>query len=101
MAQVAIRDYGVDVEVNEGQSLLSSILEAGLEIVHECGGNGRCGTCSVIVLEGAETLTPPNFPEQEVLRLRRKAEDARLSCRLCPSAPITVQIHREAHHRSS
>lgn len=98
MARVEITDHDTSVEVEGDQTLLSAMLEAGVGIIHECGGNGRCGTCSVIVKEGAETLPEPNFPEQEVLRLRRKAPSARLSCRLRPKDAITVQIHREADH---
>lgn len=98
MAEVEIRDHDTTISVEGDQTLLSAILDAGIPIVHECGGNGRCGTCSVIVLEGADELPEPNFPEQEVLRLRRKAPCARLSCRLRPKTRLTVQIHRESDH---
>ncbi|RYD96155.1 MAG: 2Fe-2S iron-sulfur cluster binding domain-containing protein, partial [Sphingobacteriales bacterium] len=34
-----------------GQRVLDAAIEAGIPIFHVCGGNGRCSTCRVLVLE--------------------------------------------------
>lgn len=42
---------GVTVEVAEGQSLLQSLLDAGIDMDYSCEG-GVCGTCVVPVVSG-------------------------------------------------
>ncbi|MEJ7828294.1 MAG: 2Fe-2S iron-sulfur cluster-binding protein [Segetibacter sp.] len=54
------------VEVNQGQSLLDASLKAGIQHIHVCGGNAKCSTCRVIILEGAEYLSSPNEREKRL-----------------------------------
>lgn len=42
---------GITVEVGEGQSLLQSLLDAGLTMDYSCEG-GVCGTCVVPLVSG-------------------------------------------------
>ena len=42
---------GITVEVDEGQSLLQSLLDAGIEMDYSCEG-GVCGTCVVPLVSG-------------------------------------------------
>ena len=60
-------------EVEAGKKLVLAIEDAGLDIMHRCGGNARCTTCRVVVLAGD---VPPMEPlEQERLaRNRPRAE---------------------------
>src|SRR5712671_756990 len=41
------------IEAPEGKKLVLAIEDAGIDILHRCGGNARCTTCRVEVLEGA------------------------------------------------
>src|SRR3712207_6608342 len=36
----------------DGQRLVLSIMDAGVDILHRCGGNARCTTCRVQILDG-------------------------------------------------
>ena len=40
------------VEVEAGKKLVLAIEDAGIDILHRCGGNARCTTCRVEVLDG-------------------------------------------------
>ncbi|PJZ68934.1 guanylate cyclase [Leptospira perolatii] len=62
------------------KSLLQISLEHNIPHVHACGGNARCSTCRVLVLEGLSHLSPRN--EQESLLAKRKGfpEEVRLAC---------------------
>ncbi len=39
-------------EVESGKKLVLAIEDAGIDIMHRCGGNARCTTCRVQVLAG-------------------------------------------------
>ena len=39
-------------EVETGKKLVLAIEDAGIDILHRCGGNARCTTCRVQVLAG-------------------------------------------------
>jgi ferredoxin len=68
-----------NVEVPRGKRLVLAIKEAGVDILHACGGNARCTTCRVEFIEGEpEKMT---VAEKEVLA-QRGMEGVRLSCQI-------------------
>ena len=69
-----------DVEVKEGQSLLNASLAAGIPHFHVCGGNARCSTCRVLILEGMDKLTPPNEKENLLKNQMLFSGNIRLAC---------------------
>jgi ferredoxin len=78
-------------EVPEGKKLVLAIEDAGIDILHRCGGNARCTTCRVQVLEG----NPPPMGELEQARLAREGElgpDIRLSCQIRVDSDLTVRV---------
>ncbi len=42
----------VDITVEEGTNLLEAAIAAGVHINASCGGNGVCGTCTVLIKTG-------------------------------------------------
>ena len=42
----------IETEVPAGKKLVLAIEDAGVDILHRCGGNARCTTCRVELLEG-------------------------------------------------
>ena len=67
------------VEVEEGRRLVLAVEEdAGVDILHRCGGHARCTTCRVEYLEGEpEKMTRA---ELEILTNKGLLGEARLSC---------------------
>ncbi len=80
-------------EAKEGERLVLAIEDAGIDILHRCGGHARCTTCRVEVVEGdAGEMTA-----QERTRLEREQElgpNTRLSCQILVQAPLKVQVLR-------
>ena len=58
------------IEVESGKKLVLAIEDAGIDILHRCGGNARCTTCRVEVLDG----TVPPMGEAEKERLAREGD---------------------------
>ena len=67
-------------EILPGETILAADLRQGIAHVHACGGNARCSTCRVVVLEGLEHLTPRNEQEQALATRINLPETVRLAC---------------------
>jgi ferredoxin len=81
----------VETEAPEGKKLVLTLEDAGIDILHRCGGNARCTTCRVEVLEGE----PGEMGELERNRLAMEAElapNTRLSCQIRVSNDLHVRV---------
>jgi ferredoxin len=86
------------IEAPEGKKLVLAIEDAGIDILHRCGGNARCTTCRVEVLEG----DPGEMGELERNRLAMEAELAdhiRLSCQIHVKDDLKVKVINQASVR--
>jgi ferredoxin len=82
-------------EVEPGRKLVLAIEDAGIDIMHRCGGNARCTTCRVQVVAGE----PGPMGELEQARLAREedlAPDTRLSCQIRVAGDLTVRVVNRA-----
>lgn len=68
------------IEVRRDETLLEGILRAGIPHYHVCGGMGKCSTCRVLVVEGAENLSEPNETELELRSKMGFSGNVRLAC---------------------
>src|SRR5947209_3496466 len=78
-------------DVEAGTKLVLAIEDAGIDIMHRCGGNARCTTCRVQVVSG--DLAP--MGDLERTRLEREASlgpDIRLSCQVRVESDLTVNV---------
>jgi ferredoxin len=78
-------------EVESGKKLVLAIEDAGIDILHRCGGNARCTTCRVQILEGS----PAPMSDLEQARLAREASlgpDIRLSCQIRVEGDLGVRV---------
>lgn len=74
----------------EGKKLVLAIEDAGIDILHRCGGNARCTTCRVEILAG--TVPPISEAEIEALEEPELIEKYRLSCQLRCQNDLTVRV---------
>lgn len=81
------------IETAAGTKLVLAIEDAGVDILHRCGGNAKCTTCRVEVLMG----DPGPMAELERERLAREAElapNVRLSCQVRVESDLGVRVLR-------
>jgi ferredoxin len=77
------------VEVESGKRLVLAIEQnAGVDVLHACGGNARCTTCRVEFVDG-EPLRM-TVAEQQVLAAKG-ATGVRLSCQIVCDHDMTVR----------
>jgi adenylate cyclase len=80
------------IDVPVGTSLLKAGLDAGLAVTHACGGQGKCSTCRVVVLEGLAHAPARNDAERVIADRRGFAPEVRLSCQTPVVADALVRF---------
>jgi len=81
---------GRSARVPRGFSVLEASRAAGITHTSICGGRGRCSTCRVRVIAGAEPLPTPAPGEQAVLARVQAGPGVRLACQLRPTTDLAV-----------
>jgi ferredoxin len=82
----------------EGRRLVLAIEDAGIDILHRCGGNARCTTCRVEVIDGdAGPMTDPEANRLETVSERTGR--TRLSCQIQVRDDLTVQVRNRLHRK--
>jgi serine/threonine protein kinase/class 3 adenylate cyclase/hemoglobin-like flavoprotein len=86
-------EIGGDVvlAVPPSQTILAASLAAGIPHTNECGGNARCSTCRVLVLENVANLSPRDSAELKLARRLGFGDDIRLACQTKPRGPVRVR----------
>ena len=82
----------------QGKKLVLVLEDAGIDILHRCGGNARCTTCRVEILEG----DPSPMGELERNRLAMEAEladNVRLSCQIHVNSDLKVSVINQVSGR--
>ena len=88
------------VDVEEGKRLVNAIeKDAGVDILHACGGNARCTTCRIEFVSGE----PSRMTHAEKTRLDEKGlTGVRLSCQIVCDHDMTVRaISRSGRQRAA
>ena len=88
----------IETEAPAGKKLVLAIEDAGVDILHRCGGNARCTTCRVEVLEGE----PGDMGELERNRLAVESDlapNTRLSCQIHINSDLRVRVINQASVR--
>lgn len=88
MSQLTVEGFGT-FEVPDGKRLVKAIeQDAGVDVLHACGGNARCTTCRVEFIDGE----PERMTEAERDRLAaRSLTGVRLSCQILCDHDMTVR----------
>ena len=92
-AETATGAQAFDAE--QGRKLVLTIEDAGIDILHRCGGNAKCTTCRVEVLAG----DPGEIRDAERNRLAMEtglAENVRLSCQVRVIDDLKVRVINQA-----
>src|ERR1041384_2845320 len=81
----------IETEAPAGKKLVLAIEDAGIDILHRCGGDARCTTCPGEVLAG----DPGEIEELERNRLAAEtglAENVRLSCQIHVIDDLKIRV---------
>lgn len=80
MTEINFIEDKIVTEENLSLSLLEISLKNQIPHIHACGGNARCSTCRVIILENLENVKPRNEKESKLAASKGFEENIRLAC---------------------
>ena len=109
--RLTVRNTGLVIDVDpealpdghEGQpgSLLSLLLDNGVEIDHTCGGVVACSTCHIYVERGFESAPDPIEEEEDMLDFAPALRDtSRLACQCVPDGSVDVEVELPSWKRN-
>jgi adenylate cyclase len=91
MPQLTYLSDSKTIEVDNATSILHASLQNGIAHTHVCGGNAKCSTCRVLVLDGLEQCCPRNEKEQKMADRRHFSPNVRLACQTTLAGDVTVR----------
>jgi len=94
MVQIQIQPVGKRVAVTKDMRLIEAARAAGIDLASACGGEGSCGQCQIVILQGE--VTPPTPDEEFVLDNLERAGGLRLACSTKALSDLTIQIPRSS-----
>lgn len=92
--QVQFQPTGKRIHVPVGCNLLEAARRAGIEITSDCGGEGTCGQCQVVVLRGS--VSPPQGNETFALSELDLHSGRRLACSARVQSDLVVEVPKES-----
>ena len=79
------------VFASPGSTILEATLKAKINHVHVCGGNARCSTCRVYIVDGLSNCLPRNEKEKQVAKKLGFPQNIRLACQTKISGNIAIR----------
>jgi 2Fe-2S ferredoxin len=97
MVKIVIENLAQKEVFAEGKvnSVLSVLQSNYIDWMHACGGKGRCTTCKMIVLEGADQLSPPSGAELNYRTRGELAANERLACQTSVFGVCKIRVPDE------
>jgi ferredoxin len=84
----------VTIDAKSGRKLVLELEDNGVDILHRCGGNARCTTCAVEILDG--TASAKTDAEIAVLTAKGMDGAIRLSCQIHCDGDLSIKVLRQA-----
>ncbi len=82
-----------ELEVNnDARSVLNYLQDNFVDWMHACGGKGRCTTCKMEVVQGAENLTKPTTAELKYHQTGELLDNERLTCQVSLVGDILIRV---------
>lgn len=94
--QITFEPDGGSGLVAEGTYIWEAAKRLGVNVPAECKGRGECDSCAVVIVLGAELLSPATSAEQKVLgrdRLEHSGQLERLACQAILEKQGQIIVH--------
>jgi ferredoxin len=95
--EITFEQEGGSGLVAAGSSLWDAAKRLGVGLRADCKGRGECDACAVMIVKGAELLSPPKECEYKILGGERVVNGERLACQttLVKQGAVTARIVAE------
>jgi 2Fe-2S ferredoxin len=94
MPTLTVLPLNKSVEAKTGATILQSLLDGGVDHLHKCGGNAKCGTCHIFVHDGRKSLSKVQRLENEKLdSIVGVGSKSRLACQaVIGEENVTIEL---------
>jgi adenylate cyclase len=79
------------ISASPKSTVLEAMLKAKINHIYVCGGNGRCSTCRVHIMDGLKNCRPRNEKEEQLAEKLGFPQNIRLACQTKISGNITIR----------
>jgi adenylate cyclase len=79
------------IDASSDNTILEATLKANINHVHVCGGNARCSTCRVYIMDGLDNCRPRNEKEKQLGEKLKFPKNIRLACQTKIKGNITIR----------
>ncbi len=94
--KITILPQNISVEGDKGKSILEIALEHDIGLEHNCGGNGACTTCHVIIRDGMNNLSDAEDNENDMLdKASGLTLSSRLGCQAHVYGDVVIEIPKK------
>jgi len=94
MIKLILEPLGNRIPCTYGQTIIDVVRSAGITISATCGGQGTCGGCKIIVING--DVSPPCISEENTLGLEKIKSGWRLACQTTIRGNVTITLPPES-----
>src|SRR5438034_9943739 len=94
MPRIRVLPLDVEIDANEGQTVMGAAEGAGYYWPTTCGGEARCTTCACEVVDGADALTSMGRAERRALVAERGGSVLAMPVRPASQACFTGAVGR-------
>ena len=92
---ISFRPFNKEVKVRAGISIADAAAAHNVPIRSDCGRNGTCGKCRVVVDDPAG-LSPVGKTEARILSEQDLVDSVRLACQARITGPVTITVPDDA-----
>lgn len=78
-------------DVEQGDTILQTAAKNGIPHVNACGGEGKCTTCRLLILDGIEHCSPETEKEISLRSKAHTTEEFRLACQTTVNGDVVVR----------
>jgi adenylate cyclase len=79
------------LDVDSGETLLAAAIRGGVPHTHVCGGNARCSTCRVLIVDGLQFCETRNEKESAMASRLKFTPEIRLACQSRVNGDVTMR----------
>lgn len=89
--QLHILPDNKSLEISEKQTVLQASISANIPHAQACGGNARCSSCRVLIMEGLEYCQERNKDEATLANTLGFNDNIRLACQTKIQGPVIIK----------
>ena len=91
MAKINFLPDNKSFEISSGETILQTAIDNNIPHVSACGGEGKCTTCRLLILDGIDNCSPETDQELALKEKAHTTDEFRLACQTTTTGDVVVR----------